>query len=185
MKVSCTKAQAATRQLDEAIILLFADHDPLAIRTLASAAHGIFADIADIKSPNGSWRKKIILNSGLSRKVAVSILNSAQNYLKPADFDSDDELSFDEEENDHVIFVSTLECCEFGYPLSFQMQVFQVWYLASYPGKIGKHTEPVQKSVTAFPINLNELTREERLKHGAEFTNAMRTHYQRKIQPTK
>ena len=178
MKVTCTKAQAATRQLDEAIILLFADHDPLAIRTLASAAHGIFADIADIKSPNGSWREKIILGSGLSRKEAVSILNTAQNYLKHADFDPDNELSFDEEENDHVIFVSTLECIEFGYPLSFQMQVFQIWYLASYPEKIGINSDPVQKSIAAFPANFNQVVREERLKHGARFTDTMSRHYQ-------
>ena len=174
MKVTCTKAQAATRQLDEAIILLFADHDPLAIRTLASAAHGIFADIADIKSPNGSWRERVILGSGLSRKEAISILNSAQNFLKHADFDPDDELSFDEEENDHVIFVSTLECGEFGYPLSFQIQVFQIWYLASYPEKIGISSELVQKSITAFPANFNQLIREERLKHGAAFTDKIR-----------
>lgn len=179
MKVACTKAQAATRQLDEAIILLFADHDPLAIRTLASAAHGIFADIADIKSPNGSWRERIILDSVLSRKEAISILNSAQNYLKHANFDPDKELSFDEEENDHVIFVSTLECIEFGYPLSFQMQVFQIWYLASYPEKIGINSDPVQKSIVAFPANFNQLIREERLKHGAMFTDTMSTRYQR------
>ena len=110
MEATCTKSQAATRQLDEAIILLFADHDLLAIRTLAAAAHGILADLVDQKKPNGSWRAKVIENSGLSNRDALTILNSAQNYLKHADRDPNAELSFDEEENDHVIFVATLEC---------------------------------------------------------------------------
>lgn len=39
MQVTCTKFEAACRQLNEAISLFFADHDPLAVRTLAAASH--------------------------------------------------------------------------------------------------------------------------------------------------
>ena len=116
MKVACTKAQAAVRQLDVAITLLFADYDPLAIRTLAAAAHGILADLVEKRMPGGSWRSKVIANSGLSKKDVLTILHSAQNYLKHAERDPDSDLSFDEEENDHVIFVATLECCELAHP---------------------------------------------------------------------
>src|SRR5690242_20601667 len=137
MNVTCTKAQAATRQLDEAITLLFADHDPLAVRTLAAAAHGILADLVERKFPGESWRSKIVEGSGLSKKEALAALNSAQNYLKHADRDYDGELSFEEEENDHVIFVATLECGTLGHRLSFAMQAFQIWYLAANPDKIG------------------------------------------------
>ncbi|MGH7183879.1 MAG: hypothetical protein ACREJN_18140 [Nitrospiraceae bacterium] len=180
MKVICTKAQAATRQLDEAIVLLFADHDPLAIRTLAAAAHGILADLVEHKLPGRSWRTKVIEDSGLSKKEALVVLNNAQNYLKHADRDPGAELSFDEEENDHVIFVATLECAELGHPLSFGMQAFQIWYLASYPEKIGAETEPVLKSRSAFP-DLNKLAREARLTHGAEFMKSLRPKYEGKL----
>lgn len=180
MIVTGTKAEAATRQLDAAITLLFADHDPLAIRTLASAAHGILADLVEHKFPGGSWRSKVIEDSGLSRKEALVVLNSAQNYLKHANRDPEAGLSFDEEENDHVIFVATLECGQLGHPLSFRMQAFQIWYLASYPEKIGAETEPVRKSRTAFP-GLKELKREERLAHGAEFVERLRPEYEEKL----
>jgi len=176
MKTTCTKAQAATRQLDEAIVLLFADHDPLAIRTLAAAAHGILADLVDRKLPAGSWRAKIIQGSGLSEKNAIALLNHAQNYLKHANLDPDAELTVDEEENDHLLFLTTLECGELGHPLSFSMQSFQVWYLASYPEKIGFETEPVRKSRFAFP-NFDQLTREKRLAAGAEFMEKLRPKY--------
>jgi hypothetical protein len=168
MIVTSTKPQAATRQLDVAIALLFADYDPLGIRTLAAAAHGILADLVERKRPGESWRSKVIEDSGLLKKDALAILNSAQNYLKHADRDADSELSFDEMENDHVIFVATLECCELGYPLSLEMQGFQVWYLASYPEKIGNESELVRKSRLAFP-SLDTLSREERLNRGAQF----------------
>jgi len=43
---SASKLDAATRQLHMAIRLYFQDADPLAIHTLAGAAHGILADLA-------------------------------------------------------------------------------------------------------------------------------------------
>lgn len=174
MKVACTKAQAAVRQLDVAITLLFADYDPLAIRTLAAAAHGILADLVEKRMPGGSWRSKVIANSGLSKKDVLTILHSAQNYLKHAERDPDSDLSFDEEENDHVIFVATLECCELAHPLSNDMQAFQIWYLASYPEKIGHETELVRKAQSAFP-DLGALSREARLVRGSEFIEKLRS----------
>jgi len=95
MKINCTKADAATRQLDEAIILLLGGRDPLAVRTLAAAAYGILAALAEFKLPGGSWRTKVVEDSGLPKNDAYAVLNSAQNFLKHADRDSTAELSFD------------------------------------------------------------------------------------------
>lgn len=168
MKVTCTKFEAASRQLDEAIALFFADHDPLAVRTLAAAAHGLFADLVEHKHPSGSWRSHLIETSGLSKKEALEVINSAQNFLKHADRDPDAHLCFDEEENEHVIFTAALECGELGGPLTTAMQAFQIWYLARYPDKIGAESELVIKSRSAFP-NLDELTRENQLAAGLSF----------------
>jgi hypothetical protein len=176
MQVTCTKFDAASRQLDEAIVLLFADHDPLAIRTLAAAAHGLFADLVEHKHPDGSWRSHVIQDSGLSKKDALAALNSAQNFLKHADYDPIAELRFDEDENDHVIFVATLECGELGGPLTSFMQAFQIWYLASYPEKLGTETEHVKKSRGALP-GLEKLSREQCLSAGLAFLESVRTQY--------
>jgi hypothetical protein len=176
MIISTNKPIAAIRQLDVAIDLLFADYDPLAIRTLAAAAHGILSDLVEQKKPGKSWRSNMIEGSGLTDKAALEIINSAQNYLKHADRDPDAVLNFNDEENHHVLFFATLECGELGHKLSMRMQVFQIWYLASYPDFLGHETEHVKNSKEMFP-SLDSLTREERLRHGAEFVQKLETDF--------
>jgi hypothetical protein len=168
MKVVCAKPDAAVRQLDVAIGLLFTDGDPLAVRTLAGAAYGILADLADGQKRGCSWRTKMIEDSGLSKKDALHVLNAAQNYLKHADNDADSSLSFDEEENDHLMFVASIECGALGHPLSFSMQAFQIWYLALYPERVGHNTTPVMKSKEIFPA-LSSKERPEQLALGHGF----------------
>lgn len=172
MKVICTKFEAASRKLDEAITLFFSDRDPLAVRTLAAAAHGLFADLVEHKHPNGSWRSHLIETSGLSKKDALEVINRAQNFLKHADRDPYAYLSFDEEENEYVIFTASLECGELGGPSSTAMQAFQIWYLAMYPDKIGAESELVITSRSAFP-SLDKLTREEQLAAGQTFLTSV------------
>lgn len=168
MKVTCTKCEGAVQQLDVAIGLLFTDGDPLAIRTLAGAAYGILADLAEKRDLGSSWRTKMIEDSGLSKKDALQVLNAAQNYLKHADRDAEATLFFDEEENDHLMFVASLECGSLDHTLSYSMQAFQIWYLALYPDKIGHETQPVQTSKRVFP-DLSAKTRQEQLTLGHEF----------------
>ena len=168
MKVTCKKPDAAVRQLDVAIGVLFTDGDPLAVRTLAGAAYGILSDLAEKQSLGSSWRTKLIEDSGLSKKEALNLLNETQNYLKHADRDAESGLSFDEEENDHIIFIASIECGSISHELSYSLQAFQIWYIAMYPEKIGHDTDPVQKAKRIFP-NLAEKKRTEQLALGHEF----------------
>lgn len=168
MKVTCTKHDAAVRQLDVAIGLLFTDGDPLSVRTLAGAAYGILADLAEDQKRGSSWRTKIIEDSGLSEREALQVLNAAQNYLKHADRDPESSLSFEEEENDHLIFVASIECGGIGHPLSFPMQAFQIWYLARYPEKIGHDTQLVRTAKIVFP-ELSTKERPQQLTLGHQF----------------
>ena len=175
MKVICTKPDAANRQLDFVIGLLFTDGDPLAVRTLAGAAYGILADLSEGQKRGSSWRTQLIEDSGLSKKDALNILNAAQNYLKHADKDPDLPLSFDEEENDHLILIAFIESGGLGHPLSFSMQAFQVWYLAMYPEKIGHDTAPVKTSQKIFP-DLSMKERPQQLVLGHEFLEMVLKH---------
>ena len=168
MNVTSNKYFAAIRQLDVAIELLFSDREPLAVRTLAAASHGLLSDLVESKRPGESWRKKLISDSGLPRKQAIEAINGASNFLKHADRDPEGNLAFDEEENDILIFIATIECGELGAPLSYSMQAFQIWYLACYPNKIGTQTQPVQKARAALP-SLAGSSREIRLHKGLEF----------------
>jgi len=168
MDVTCSKSAAAGRQLDVAIALLFNDSDPLAIRTLAAAAHGIFADLSEAREKGSSWRSKVIEDSGMEKKEALRILNRAQNYLKHADKDTNEMLSFEEEENDHLIFLTTIECGGMKCSLSTRMQAFQVWYLAAYPEKIGRDESVVSNAISILPT-IKSLCRRDRLAQGKAF----------------
>lgn len=172
MIVTCSKRDAAVRQLDVAIGLLFTDDDPLAIRTLAGAAYGILADLAENQKQGSSWRTRILEDSGLSEKEAVRVLNAAQNYLKHADKDPNSSLSFEEEENDHLIFVASIECGGIGNLLSYSMQAFQIWYLALYPEKIGHDTQPVKTAKKVFP-SLSTQERRQQLTQGHQFLESV------------
>lgn len=168
MKVTCTKCEAALRQIDVAIGLLFTDGDPVAIRTLAGAAQGILADLVENKHSGSSWRSKMIEKSGLKKHAAIQIIQGTQNFLKHANRDPDSNLSFEEQESDHVLFIASLDCGELGHPLSFSMQVFQIWYLALYPETIGHDSEQTLTSRKVFPV-LGSKPRSEQLSLGHSF----------------
>jgi hypothetical protein len=103
------------------------------------------------------------------------VLNSAENYLKHAGKDPEASLSFDEEENDHLIFVASIECGGLGHPLSFSMQAYQIWYLGLYPEKIGHDTEPVRIAKTVFP-DLSAKDRPSQLTLGHQFLERVLEH---------
>lgn len=185
MQVTCSKFEAASRQLDEAIGLLLADHDPLAVRTLAAAAFGLFADLVEHQKPNESWRSELIESSGLNRKEALAVIHNAQNFLKHADRDPHEQLSFEESENEELIFIATLDCGELGGPLTTTMQAFQVWYIALNPSKLGADHDFTQRASTAFQ-NLPTLSREDQLAAGSDFLHLMLDKYGRgSFQPRK
>lgn len=172
MQVTCSKFEAASRQLDEAIGLLLADHDPLAVRTLAAAAFGLFADLVEHAKPDESWRSRLIQDSGLDRKQALAVIHNAQNFLKHANKDPYAQLSFDESENEELIFIATLDCGELDGPLTTAMQAFQIWYLAINPGKLGADHDFTLKASSAFQ-DLPTKSRKKQLAAGLNFLHLM------------
>ena len=168
MNIVTSKPIAAVRQLDVAIELLFSDRDPLAVRTLAAAAHTVLADLVEHRRPGESWRNHLIVDSGLTRAEALNVLNGVSNFLKHADRDPSTNLSFEEEENDYLIFFASLECGELRHPLSVSIQAFQVWYLAAHPEHLGEGHELVARARTAFP-SIAQMDRHSRLAAGGEF----------------
>lgn len=72
MKVS--KLEAASRQLDTAIRLLFHQGDAVAVHSLAAGAANVFFDVAEEKA-GVSWRTKLRDDSGLPMKTLVGVLH--------------------------------------------------------------------------------------------------------------
>jgi hypothetical protein len=162
--IKCSKQDAASRQLDVAIELLFEGRDPLAVRTLAGAAFTIFSDLVGHRQNAKSWREMIkedaVAEHGLTMKEAHDILHDAQNSLKHADRTPDTEVTMSDAENDQIIFVATLECGNLGGPLSVVMQAFQIWFFAMYPDVLVRGQDP--KLVEIGQSMLGHLDREPR-----------------------
>jgi hypothetical protein len=177
MMVSVTKPDSAVRQLNVAIDLLFANADPLCVRTLAAAAHTVLSDLVDKTRAGASWRNRILEDSGLARKEAIRVLNQASNFLKHAERDGEMILEFAEEENDRLILVATLECAELGHPLSIEMKAFQVWFFACNPLVLGGRPNAIGRKSQLILPGLDKLDRRAKLRAGSEFLPVARARF--------
>ncbi len=93
----------------------------------------MFADVADA-TRGESWRDHVREDSHLAEREAKSILNRAWNFFKHADHDSQGVLEFDERDTEHLMFMATLECKDV-YRGTLAMDAYQVWYIATNPGR--------------------------------------------------
>ena len=169
-----TKFEAATRQLNTAIQLFFEQRDPVSVRTLVGAASRVFADLVEHRNPGKSWRGNIVASiPQLSPREVYRIIDKTQNFLKHADEDPEGVELFSEEENDGLLFVSCLECGEIG-ETSYEMQAFQIWYMAAYPESFGPANSPAADALNLLP-KLHALGRVEKIAEGARFFATHRT----------
>lgn len=160
------KLDAASRQLNAAISLLFDGADPIVVHTLAVAASNVFSDVIDKRSGIQSWREKMRIDHGLSKAAIKDVMHSAWNFFKHGDRDPEGILEFDESESEHLVFFATLECGELQ-STSIQMQTFQLWFLASGTFDFGAENEIQKTAELVFP-GLRALPRSQKLSTGAE-----------------
>lgn len=131
-----TKENAAIRQMDTAIAMLFQGGDVVSIHTLASAATNVFSDVLR-KLGRQTWKQNILKTFPGREKEVHETLHASQNFFKHAADDPTATLDFDSEWNDHMIIVGTLEYGELvnvrGDKLTHPMSIFQMWYFARQP----------------------------------------------------
>ncbi|BCT68089.1 hypothetical protein [Nitrosospira sp. NRS527] len=160
------KLDAASRQLNAAISLLFDGADPIVVHTLTVAASNIFSDVIDKRSGTQSWREKMRIDHGVSKAAIKNIMQSAWNFFKHGDRDPEGILEFDKSESEYLVFFATLECGELQ-STSIQMQTFQFWFLASGAFDLCAENEIQKKAELIFP-GLSTLPRSQKLSIGAE-----------------
>jgi hypothetical protein len=173
------KEEVAVRQLDSAIRLLFQGGDVVSVHTLACAAANVLRDILKSQGNKG-WHDAIIENHpGIEQEIR-QVLARAQNFFKHADRDAEEELDFDENSNDEIILVATLEYGELltlGAPsgrttITIPMSVFQLWYVAKNPTVLleSPGSPDIEIAIQAkrlFP-SLEDMSRVEQLAQGAD-----------------
>lgn len=167
-KIHVDKVEAARRQMDTAVRLLFANEDPLPIHTLVMAAFGILKDLSSGR-PDLFWPQVLeAIVRPEKRQALWRTLNASSNYLKHADKDPSAILSdFREESNDSMLVLGALYYQGLGYPLTTEMQAIITWYLATRPDVLSEQTPPaLRDAISCMGQSLQALTRQEQLACG-------------------
>lgn len=128
------KPEAARRQIEAAIRLLFANEDPLAVHTLTMAGFHIVRDLAH-GGEQGELQR--ILQGMIKPEMQKEVwrqINRAANFLKHADQDPSDILEGVQEEiNDSMLFMACIYYQDLGYQLTPTMAALVSWFSVMHP----------------------------------------------------
>ena len=167
MFIKINKIEAAQRQIEVAIRLLFDNEDPVAIHTLAMAGFRILRDVASKKGSNMHNLVQAIIKPGMESKFWWSI-NSFANFLKHAENDPDAIIdSVDEEVNDAILLMASLYYQDLGHQLTPEMLALVSWYMAIRPEfLLNDKSNAFQTQLMKARDSLIGKPRIEQLKHG-------------------
>jgi len=169
-KIKVTKIEAARRQIDTAIRMLFGAEDPIAVLTLISAAERILRDIGAQKNAPIHQLHLEMLKPG-TEKEFWSMVNRPANFLKHADKDPDDILdNIDEKLNDIKIFISCLYYTDLQFTRSIEMDTFLTWFFVVNPHFINEEHAEAKEGYMEFADIRNE-SREAQLSAGFQLLN--------------
>ena len=161
-----TKFEAATRHLNAVIRLLFEGEDSLVVHSLAASAANVFSDLVETRDSHKSWRWLIREDHGLSSAGIRDVLHRSWNFFKHAERDPNETLDFNANETEYLIFHATVECGEYGVT-SIEMQLFQLWFLASGRLQLVEADDLHLAGEQLFP-GLAGMPREQQFREGAK-----------------
>lgn len=145
-KFKVNKPEAARRQLDSAIRMLFQNEDPIAIHTLCMAAFRILRDLTE-KGGDSYIHKvvKAIIKPGMEKEF-WAVLQGPANFFKHADRDADAILDdVDEELNDIAMLLTCHYYQNLGYQLTPEMIVLMLWVNVMHPNYLGEDIQVLMK----------------------------------------
>jgi hypothetical protein len=160
------KLDAANRQLDFAIHLLFSGGDPICIHTLAGAASILLSDLVEHHVPSKSWDRAVQESNHLSPGKYFRIIRNAQNFLKHAKSDPAAMLNFDEVETEELTMLAVMNSGELQ-DLSVPQSVYQLWYLGVRAATLGEDFPFVKDALKLFP-GINSMARTDQRILGAK-----------------
>ena len=132
-KPKLTKLDAAERQINTAIELLFHGGEPIAIHTLAMAAFRVLYDVSKRKNGNFHFNFDVMIRPGKEKEFR-RYFNKWSNFAKHADSDPDRLIeALDESVNDFLLLGCCLGWQEHGNELSHAMHIFFSWFMTVYP----------------------------------------------------
>ena len=166
--IKVNKPEAARRQIDAAIRMLFSGEDPVAIHTLAMAGFRVLRDLAEhAESPMESLIDSIIEPD--KKAELWRHINSLSNFLKHADKDPYEiHDPVEEEVNDEVLLLAAQYYQDLGYQPTHEMSALIAWFMVFYPEFLLPNTDSqLLKMVKALDADRN-LPRDKKLAKGLQ-----------------
>lgn len=174
--IEVNKIEAARRQIDVAIRLLFNNEDPVAIHTLAMAAFKILKDLAKVHG-NVFIHKttQAVIRPGKESDFWGK-MHSFSNFLKHADKDPDGIVdNIKEEVNDLGLMLCARYYQDLGSQLTPEMTVLNGWCVALNPHLLSEGVpSSVQELLLTIRRDLVGKTRPEQLAVGKELLEEIR-----------
>jgi len=172
-QVTVNKLDAARRQIDEAVRLLFENRDPVAIHTLAAAAFEILRDLCKKTDDSEVLRAfDEILRPGMEREF-WGVFKSASNFFKHANRDPQGTMTYGEEANDILLFLCCALFLDLEQPFTHEMRVLVAWTALFYPQYVkGPLKDAIRLHVDVG--RLHQMSRVERLEFGGQALDELR-----------
>ena len=148
-RVAVSKLEAAQRQLDTGIRLLFEQADPIAVHTLIGAAATLLSDLVAHKDASSSWDRKAQEATGLTPSQYFRIMREPQNFLKHAKEDPHGRYELDPGDTEALAFWAVMNASEL-MPLSIESSLFQLWYIAARSPFADPQRSPLKDAVAIF-----------------------------------
>ena len=127
--IRVSKIEAARRQIELSIKLLFQNEDPIGILTLAAAGFRILRDLGEKADAKTHHHLKKIIKPGMEGKLWKAF-NRPADFLKHAEDAHDGILeNIQEEANDVLILFACLYYKDLGHQWTLQMEAFITWYM--------------------------------------------------------
>jgi hypothetical protein len=168
-EIKVDKVEAATRQIELAIRLLFQNEDPIGIHTLAAAGFRIVRDLGKAKSGEISQHLTGIIKPGMEG-MFWKVFSRAANFFKHADNDPDGVLeNVQEEINDVLILFACFFYRDIESHWTPQMAGFVAWYILFHPEILDYlQDDPVMRQIVQSQeiCTLRNKSRDERLCEG-------------------
>lgn len=136
VQIQTNKPDAARRQIEAAIRMLFGEEDLLAVHTMIGAGFRILRDLAE-QSGESEFHNliKSLIRPGKER-ACWEMINRVPSFLKHADKDPDGTLEISEDLIDFLVLLSCLYYESIGHALTTVMRGFVAWFCAIYPDQI-------------------------------------------------
>lgn len=127
-----TKLQAGIIQIKEAINLFFEGRNVVAIHTIAGAGSGLLFDLSEHEGIESFVRGNPNVRSD-KKRLWISKLNEAQNFLKHADRDKDGILDFNQNITGILLFEGCLLIESLTQEIIPEVKVFLIWFATKNP----------------------------------------------------